>query len=146
MNSWRKIHIYFWYFSNALFQMLDYYMSSSPKGISFDEFMKKNPQLMEGGLFLQYYKKETMLNNPTARKEFVLPGIHLFLFFVLVLFWFSLFRFRFLIFDFRFFAFSIIACWLYGFYRFIDFVLFLSFYRFRFIASLYRFRFIAVSL
>lgn len=56
--------------------MVDIAINQSPPGISFDEFMKLNPQLMDGGLFLQYYKKETMLNNPTARMEFVLPGIH----------------------------------------------------------------------
>ena len=59
-------------------QMVDIGILSSPPGISFDEFMTLNPQLMEGGLFLQYYKKETMLNNPAARKEFVLPGILLY--------------------------------------------------------------------
>ena len=55
--------------------MVDIAILSSPQGTPFDEFIKLNPQLMDGGLFLQYYKKETMLNNPTARKEFVIPGI-----------------------------------------------------------------------
>lgn len=55
--------------------MIHYCLCSSPPGLSFEEFLKKNPQLMDGGLFLQYYKKDTLLNNPTARKEFVLPGI-----------------------------------------------------------------------
>lgn len=71
--------------------MVDIAIMSSPKGISFDEFIKLNPQLMEGGLFLQYYKKETMLNNPTARKEFVLPDIFSLFFFFCLCFLLSLF-------------------------------------------------------
>jgi hypothetical protein len=60
---------YFW------IQMIDLAIAQSPKGIHFEEFLGLNPQLMNGGLFLEYYKKETMLNNPTARQEMVLPDI-----------------------------------------------------------------------
>ncbi|UJR20340.1 hypothetical protein I4U23_023471 [Adineta vaga] len=60
---------YFW------IQMIDLAIAQSPKEIGFEEFLRLNPQLMNGGLFLEYYKKETMLNNPTARQEMVLPDI-----------------------------------------------------------------------
>lgn len=56
-------------------QMVDISIISSPKDLPFEDFLLKNPQLMDGGLFLQYYKKETLLNNPIARKEFVLPDV-----------------------------------------------------------------------
>jgi small GTP-binding protein len=60
---------YFW------IQMIDLAIAQSPKDINFEEFLRQNPQLLNGGLFLEYYKKETMLNNPTARQEMVLPDI-----------------------------------------------------------------------
>jgi small GTP-binding protein len=60
---------YFW------IQMIDLAIAQSPKDINFEEFLRINPQLMNGGLFLEYYKKETMLNNPIARQEMVLPDI-----------------------------------------------------------------------
>jgi hypothetical protein len=60
---------YFW------IQMIDLAIAQSPKDINFEEFLRMNPQLMNGGLFLEYYKKETMLNNPIARQEMVLPDI-----------------------------------------------------------------------
>lgn len=72
------------------FQMVDIAIMSSPKNISFDEFLKVNPHLMDGGLFLQYYKKETMLNNPAARKEFVLPDINKIITFLLIFYLFYL--------------------------------------------------------
>lgn len=60
---------YFW------IQMIDLAIAQSPKSINFDEFLHLNPHLMNGGLFLEYYKKETLLNNPIARQEMVLPDI-----------------------------------------------------------------------
>ena len=60
---------YFW------IQMIDLAIAQSPSNISFEEFLQRNPQLLNGGLFLDYYKKETMLNNPIARQEMVLPDI-----------------------------------------------------------------------
>lgn len=60
---------YFW------IQMIDLAIVQSPKQISFEEFLNFNSHLLNGGLFLEYYKKETMLNNPIARKEMVLPDI-----------------------------------------------------------------------
>ena len=60
---------YFW------IQMVDLAIAQSEKNIDFEEFLRLNPQLLNGGLFLEYYKKETMLNNPTARQEMVLPDI-----------------------------------------------------------------------
>ncbi len=60
---------YFW------IQMIDLAIAQSPKDINFEEFLRLNPHLLNGGLFLEYYKKETMLNNPTARQEMVLPDI-----------------------------------------------------------------------
>ncbi|CAF4055393.1 unnamed protein product [Rotaria sordida] len=60
---------YFW------IQMIDLAIAQSPKQINFEEFLRLNPHLLNGGLFLEYYKKETMLNNPIARQEMVLPDI-----------------------------------------------------------------------
>ncbi|CAF0970801.1 unnamed protein product [Rotaria sp. Silwood1] len=60
---------YFW------IQMIDLAIAQSPKQINFEQFLHLNPHLLNGGLFLEYYKKETMLNNPTARQEMVLPDI-----------------------------------------------------------------------
>jgi ADP-ribosylation factor protein 1 len=60
---------YFW------IQMIDLAIAQSPKDIHFEEFLRINPHLLNGGLFLEYYKKETMLNNPIARQEMVLPDI-----------------------------------------------------------------------
>lgn len=60
---------YFW------IQMIDLAIAQSPSNISFEEFLQINPHLLNGGLFLTYYKKETMLNNPIARQEMVLPDI-----------------------------------------------------------------------
>ena len=34
-----------------------------------------NPQLSNGGLYLRYYKKETMMNNQEARVKVVLPDV-----------------------------------------------------------------------
>lgn len=39
----------------------------------FKTFLLLNPQLANGGLFLQYYSKETMLMNPESRAHLVLP-------------------------------------------------------------------------
>lgn len=60
---------YFW------IQMIDLAIAQSPKNLNFEAFLSLNPQLMNGGLFLEYYKKETLLNNPIARQEMVLPDI-----------------------------------------------------------------------
>ncbi|CAM2715404.1 unnamed protein product [Rotaria socialis] len=60
---------YFW------IQMVDLAIAQSPKQISFEEYLRLNPHLLNGGLFLEYYKKDTMLNNPIARQEMVLPDI-----------------------------------------------------------------------
>jgi ADP-ribosylation factor protein 1 len=60
---------YFW------IQMIDLAIAQSPKEINFEEFIRLNPHLLNGGLFLEYYKKETMLNNPRARQEMVLPDV-----------------------------------------------------------------------
>lgn len=60
---------YFW------IQMIDLAIKSNRKDLSFDQFLQLNPQLLNGGLFLEYYKKETMLNNPQARIEFIPPDI-----------------------------------------------------------------------
>lgn len=60
---------YFW------IQMIDLAIAQCPKGMSFEEFLNQNSHLMNGGLFLEYYKKETLLNNPIARQEMVLPDI-----------------------------------------------------------------------
>ncbi|CAF2535307.1 unnamed protein product [Rotaria sp. Silwood2] len=60
---------YFW------IQMIDLAIAQSLKETKFEEFLRLNRHLLNGDLFLQYYKKETMLNNPIARKEMVLPDI-----------------------------------------------------------------------
>jgi len=46
--------------------------TKNPTG-DFVGFLLMNPQLSNGGMFLEFYNKDTMLNNPTARKEVVLP-------------------------------------------------------------------------
>ena len=46
--------------------------SKNPTG-DFKGFLVMNPQLANGGLFLDYYSKDLMLNNMESRKQFVLP-------------------------------------------------------------------------
>lgn len=46
--------------------------TKNPTG-DFKGFLLMNPQLSNGGLFLEYYNKDTMLNNPEARSKVVLP-------------------------------------------------------------------------
>jgi len=36
--------------------MIDLAIAQSPKDINFEEFLRKNPHLMSGGLFLECYK------------------------------------------------------------------------------------------
>lgn len=60
---------YFW------IQMVDLAIAQSQNERNFDAFLGSNPHLMNGGLFLEYYRKETLLNNPVARQEMVLPDI-----------------------------------------------------------------------
>lgn len=60
---------YFW------IQMIDLAVAQSPKDLDFEAFLGRNSHLMNGGLFLEYYRKETLLNNPIARQEMVLPDI-----------------------------------------------------------------------
>lgn len=60
---------YFW------IQMIDLAIAQSPKDVSFDGFLGINSHLLNGGLFLEYYRKDTLLNNPIARQEMVLPDI-----------------------------------------------------------------------
>jgi hypothetical protein len=60
---------YFW------IQMVDLAIAMGQKDVTFDELIQLNPHSMNGGLFLEYYKEETMLNNPKARGEFVLPDV-----------------------------------------------------------------------
>lgn len=54
--------------------MIHYAMEATknPTG-DFKGFLLMNPQLANGGLFLEYYNKSTMLNNPEARKQVILP-------------------------------------------------------------------------
>ncbi|UJR19856.1 hypothetical protein I4U23_022989 [Adineta vaga] len=61
--------IYFW------IQMIDLAIAQTPKEINFEEFLRLNPQLLKEDLYLDYYKKQTILNNPTARQEMILPDI-----------------------------------------------------------------------
>jgi hypothetical protein len=44
----------------------------NPSG-DFKGFLLSNPQFSDGGLFLEYYEKKTMLHNPTAKEQVVLP-------------------------------------------------------------------------
>lgn len=60
---------YFW------IQMIDAAIAQSPKELSFEAFISLNQHLMNGGLFLEYYTKDTLLNNPIARQEMVLPDV-----------------------------------------------------------------------
>ncbi|XP_037038799.1 uncharacterized protein LOC119076212 [Bradysia coprophila] len=60
---------YFW------IQMIDAAIAQSPKDLGFETFISVNQHLMNGGLFLEYYTKDTLLNNPIARQEMVLPDV-----------------------------------------------------------------------
>ena len=60
---------YFW------IQMIDLAIAQSSKDIKFEEFLRSNSQLLNEGLFLEYYTKETMFNNPNARQEMILPDL-----------------------------------------------------------------------
>lgn len=60
---------YFW------IQMIDAAIAVSPKDLNFETFIGLNQHLMNGGLFLEYYTKDTLLNNPIARQEMVLPDV-----------------------------------------------------------------------
>ncbi|CAF4297747.1 unnamed protein product [Adineta steineri] len=48
---------------------------NNSKDLNFKEFIEKNPHLLNENLFLDYYKKKTILNNPTAQEQMVLPDI-----------------------------------------------------------------------
>jgi len=61
---------YFWA------HMVHFAMASSPDGAVKDDFkvfVVMNPQLANGGLFLEYYSKELMLQSPESRLKVVLP-------------------------------------------------------------------------
>lgn len=60
---------YFW------IQMIDLAIAQSPKNIDFEEFLRINAHLLNETVYLDYYKKSTMLNNPNARQEMVLPDV-----------------------------------------------------------------------
>ncbi|PRP87202.1 ADP-ribosylation factor 1 [Planoprotostelium fungivorum] len=70
-KTWHETMTYFWV------QMVDY-ARGGDKGRrynSFDEFLGANKYLVDGGLFLHYYTRETMLLNKDARSEFTLPDV-----------------------------------------------------------------------
>jgi ADP-ribosylation factor protein 1 len=48
--------------------------TKNPTG-DFIGFLLMNPQLSNGGLFLEYYTKDHIMNNPEARSQMVLPDI-----------------------------------------------------------------------
>eukprot|EP00179_Madagascaria_erythrocladioides_P005737 CAMPEP_0198309350 /NCGR_PEP_ID=MMETSP1450-20131203/1745_1 /TAXON_ID=753684 ORGANISM="Madagascaria erythrocladiodes, Strain CCMP3234" /NCGR_SAMPLE_ID=MMETSP1450 /ASSEMBLY_ACC=CAM_ASM_001115 /LENGTH=442 /DNA_ID=CAMNT_0044012103 /DNA_START=129 /DNA_END=1454 /DNA_ORIENTATION=- len=62
---------YFW------IQLVHFAIIQMPKPLShnFKTFLVMNPQLSNGGLFLSYYTKAHMMNNPAARNEVVLPNL-----------------------------------------------------------------------
>ncbi|CAF3922874.1 unnamed protein product [Adineta steineri] len=60
---------YFW------IQMVDLAIAQNSKDLNFQEFIEKNPHLLNENLFLDYYKKKTILDNPTAQEQMVLPDI-----------------------------------------------------------------------
>jgi len=61
---------YFWA------HMVHYAISSTKNPTNdFKGFLVMNPQLSNGGLYLKYYKKETMMNNQEARIQVVLPDL-----------------------------------------------------------------------
>eukprot|EP01113_Clastostelium_recurvatum_P019515 TRINITY_DN22_c0_g3_i1.p1 TRINITY_DN22_c0_g3~~TRINITY_DN22_c0_g3_i1.p1 ORF type:complete len:111 (+),score=18.05 TRINITY_DN22_c0_g3_i1:454-786(+) len=41
----------------------------------FNVFLERNPHLMNGGLFLEYYSRELMLQTPESRTEMRLPDL-----------------------------------------------------------------------
>jgi hypothetical protein len=55
--------------------MVHYAMEATvnPSG-DFCGFLIMNPQMSNGGLYLEYYKKDTMM-SPTAKAQVVLPDI-----------------------------------------------------------------------
>ncbi|PRP77388.1 ADP-ribosylation factor [Planoprotostelium fungivorum] len=70
-KTWHETMTYFWV------QMVDYARGGDfgVKYASFEEFLDRHRYLMDGGLFLHYYTKETMLLNKSAREEFTLPDV-----------------------------------------------------------------------
>jgi len=70
-KTWHETMTYFWV------QMVDYARGgdAGTKKESFEKFLDEHRYLMDGGLFLHYYTKETMLWNKTAREEFTLPDV-----------------------------------------------------------------------
>eukprot|EP01125_Pyxidicula_operculata_P002224 TRINITY_DN12133_c0_g1_i1.p1 TRINITY_DN12133_c0_g1~~TRINITY_DN12133_c0_g1_i1.p1 ORF type:complete len:545 (+),score=103.73 TRINITY_DN12133_c0_g1_i1:2-1636(+) len=66
----KEIHttqIMFW------IQMVDFHMRSDSNVKDIAELVKSHPELEKPRLFLEYYKIDTILNNPVAAAEFVLP-------------------------------------------------------------------------
>lgn len=81
-NRYHETMTYFW------LQMVHFAMSScniplkenpsisaAEDVAEFDSFLERNPSLMNGGLFLEYYTRDLMLNNAGARLEFVVPDL-----------------------------------------------------------------------
>ncbi|CAF0859602.1 unnamed protein product [Adineta steineri] len=60
---------YFW------IQMVDLAIAKNSKDLNFKEFIEKNSHLLNENLFLDYYKKKTILDNPAAQEQMVLPDI-----------------------------------------------------------------------
>ncbi|CAF0790494.1 unnamed protein product [Adineta steineri] len=61
---------YFW------IQMVDLTIAqNNSNDLNFKEFIEKNPHLLNENLFLDYYKKKTILDNPIAQEQMVLPDI-----------------------------------------------------------------------
>eukprot|EP00475_Leptophrys_vorax_P045763 TRINITY_DN9627_c0_g1_i2.p1 TRINITY_DN9627_c0_g1~~TRINITY_DN9627_c0_g1_i2.p1 ORF type:complete len:573 (+),score=143.83 TRINITY_DN9627_c0_g1_i2:163-1719(+) len=67
-TTFHETMTYFWT------HMIHYAIISTfnPSG-DFKGFLLSNPQLSDGGLFLDFYNKNTILHNPKAREEVVLP-------------------------------------------------------------------------
>jgi len=69
-KTFHETMTYFW------IHMVHYAIQATPNPSGdFKGFLLMNPQLSNGGMFLQYYKKETMLNNPEARVKVILPDL-----------------------------------------------------------------------
>jgi len=67
-TTFHETMTYFWA------HMVHYAINSTKNPTNdFKGFLALNPQLANSGLFLDYYNKDTMLNNPEARKQVVLP-------------------------------------------------------------------------
>jgi len=67
-NTFHQSMTHFW------IHMVDYCLSTT-KTDNFKDFLRANPQLVNGGLFLEYYSKDLMLLKMESRQKVIMPDI-----------------------------------------------------------------------